>query len=120
MHGIDAITAGEGHASTGRTRLIKVAAQIVVRARCIRVRLSGCWPYREQFRQVSRAILETPLAILLSPDSSRGVLAIPWDPTIAFATPPDGEALRAPPRPPRPKLPANPPSPALSTKTGAL
>ncbi len=36
---------GEGHPATWRTRLIKVAAEVVERARCIRVRLSGGWPY---------------------------------------------------------------------------
>ena len=59
---------GEGHACTWRTRLIKVAAQVVVRARCIRVRLSGCWPYLDHFQQVSQAALQVPSQIRLSPD----------------------------------------------------
>ena len=59
---------GEGHACTWRTRLIKVAAEILVRARCIRVRLSGHWPYLDHFRRVSEAVLQLPPSILLSPD----------------------------------------------------
>jgi hypothetical protein len=48
---------GEGHPCTWRTRLIKVAAEIVVRARRILVRLAGSWPYLEHYRQVAAAIL---------------------------------------------------------------
>ncbi len=48
---------GEGHPCTWRTRLIKVAAEIVVRARCIRVRLSGCWPYLEHYQRICEQIL---------------------------------------------------------------
>ena len=40
---------GEGHPATWRTRLIKVAAEVVERARCIRVRLSGSWPYLSHY-----------------------------------------------------------------------
>ena len=40
---------GEGHPATWRTRLIKVAAEVVERARCIRVRLSGNWPYLSHY-----------------------------------------------------------------------
>jgi hypothetical protein len=36
---------GEGQPCTWRTRLIKVAAQILVTSRRVVVRLSGCWPY---------------------------------------------------------------------------
>lgn len=51
---------GEGHPSTWRTRLIKVAAQVVVRARRVRVFLSGCWPHLEHYRRVSQAVLAMP------------------------------------------------------------
>lgn len=44
---------GEGHPATWRTRLIKVAAEVVERARCIRVKLSGNWPYLNQFASIS-------------------------------------------------------------------
>ena len=46
---------GEGHAETWRTRLIKVAAEVVVRARRIIIRLSASWPFLEQFRAVCQA-----------------------------------------------------------------
>jgi hypothetical protein len=48
---------GEGHACTWRSMLIKVAARIVVRARCVRVLLCGSWPYLEFFRQIGHALL---------------------------------------------------------------
>jgi Transposase DDE domain group 1 len=47
---------GEGHPCTWRSRLIKVAAQVVVTTRRIRVLLSGCWPYLHFYRDVSQAI----------------------------------------------------------------
>lgn len=47
----------EGSASTWRTRLIKVAAEVVVRARRIIIRLAASWPYLEHFRQLSRSII---------------------------------------------------------------
>ena len=47
---------GEGHPCTWRTRLIKVAAEIVVRSRRILVRLSACWPYLDHYRQVAQAV----------------------------------------------------------------
>lgn len=47
---------GEGHPCTWRSRLIKVAAQVVVTTRCIRVKLSGCWPFLDFYRDVSAAI----------------------------------------------------------------
>ena len=46
---------GEGHLSTWRTRLIKVACEVGVSARCIVIRLSSSWPYRDQFRKVAQA-----------------------------------------------------------------
>lgn len=57
---------GEGHPCTWRTRLIKVAAEIVVRSRRIIVRLSSSWPYLHHYRQVGRTILQFPP--LLKPD----------------------------------------------------
>jgi len=59
---------GEGHPCTWRTRLIKVAAEIVVRARRILVRLAGSWPYLEHYRQVAAAIL----ALRLGPRPDSG------------------------------------------------
>jgi hypothetical protein len=47
---------GEGFAGTWRTRLIKVAAEVITRARRVIVRLSGSWPHLDHFLQVSRAI----------------------------------------------------------------
>lgn len=46
---------GVGFASSWRTRLIKVAAEVIVRSRRVIVRLSGSWPHMEYFLQVSRA-----------------------------------------------------------------
>ncbi len=48
---------GEGQPCTWRTRLIKVAARISVRARRILVELSGSWPYLEHYRRVSEQVL---------------------------------------------------------------
>jgi Transposase DDE domain group 1 len=48
---------GEGHASTWRMRLIKVAARIKVTARRVRVFLSGSWPFLDHFRDVGQALL---------------------------------------------------------------
>lgn len=47
---------GEGHVETWRTRLIKVAAQVLVRARRIVIRLSASWPHQDHFAAVSRAV----------------------------------------------------------------
>ena len=57
---------GEGQPCTWRTRLIKVAAAVFVRARLIRVQLSSCWPYLEQFRRISAAITPPSAAPLPS------------------------------------------------------
>jgi len=57
---------GEGFACTWRTRLIKVAAEIVTRARRVIVRLSASWPHLDHFLAVGRAVaLRAPM-----PDSS--------------------------------------------------
>jgi hypothetical protein len=47
---------GEGFASTWRTRLIKVAAEVVVSSRRIVIRLSSSWPHLRDFLAVSQAI----------------------------------------------------------------
>lgn len=52
---------GGGFASTWRTRLIKVAAEVVVRARRVIVRVSGSWPHMDHYLQVSRAVNGPPL-----------------------------------------------------------
>ena len=51
---------GGGFACTWRTRLIKVAAEVIVRARRVIVRLSGSWPHLDHFLQVSRAVSRLP------------------------------------------------------------
>lgn len=45
---------GEGHISTWRTRLIKVACEVVVSTRRIVIRLSSSWPYLEDLFQVAK------------------------------------------------------------------
>lgn len=47
---------GGGIACTWRTRLIKVAAEVIVRARRVIVRISGSWPHRDHLVEVSRAL----------------------------------------------------------------
>jgi hypothetical protein len=47
----------EGFACTWRTRLIKVAAEVIVSARRVLVRLSSTWPYHGHYQRVSRAVL---------------------------------------------------------------
>jgi hypothetical protein len=51
---------GEGFACTWRTRLIKVAAEIITRARRVIVRLSASWPHLDHFLAVSRTVLPRP------------------------------------------------------------
>ncbi len=51
---------GEGQPATWRTRLIKVAAEIIVSRRRILVRLSNNWPYLHHFAEVSDAVLALP------------------------------------------------------------
>jgi Transposase DDE domain group 1 len=53
---------GGGFASTWRTRLIKVAAEVITRARRVIVRLSGSWPHLDYFLQVSQAVSRPPVA----------------------------------------------------------
>ncbi|HYH66976.1 MAG TPA: IS1380 family transposase [Urbifossiella sp.] len=52
---------GGGFACTWRTRLIKVAAEVITRARRVIVRLSGSWPHLDQLLQVSRAVSRPPV-----------------------------------------------------------
>ena len=47
---------GGGFACTWRTRLIKVAAEVITRARRVIVRVSGSWPHLDHLLQVSRAV----------------------------------------------------------------
>jgi Transposase DDE domain group 1 len=47
---------GGGFACTWRTRLIKVAAEVITRSRRVIVRRSGSWPHRNHFLQVSQAV----------------------------------------------------------------
>jgi hypothetical protein len=51
---------GEGFASTWRTRLIKVAAEVITRARRVVVRLSSSWPHLDHFLAVSAAAASGP------------------------------------------------------------
>jgi hypothetical protein len=50
----------EGFASTWQTCLIKVAGEIITRARPVIVRLSSIWPHLEHFLAVSRAVILKP------------------------------------------------------------
>jgi hypothetical protein len=52
---------GGGFACTWRTRLIKVAAEVITRARRVIVRLSGSWPHLDHFLQVSQAVNRPPV-----------------------------------------------------------
>jgi len=54
---------GGGFASTWRTRLIKVAAEVIVRARRVIVRLSKSWPHLDHFLEVSQAANRTKAVI---------------------------------------------------------
>jgi len=53
---------GEGQPCTWRSRLIKVAAEIIVSARRIVVRLATSWPYLEHYRQIAQTVLAFSLA----------------------------------------------------------
>jgi hypothetical protein len=48
---------GEGHITTWRTRIIKVAAEVVTSTRRIVLRLSSTWPHLKLFEQVAKAVL---------------------------------------------------------------
>lgn len=47
---------GEGHANTWRLRLIKVAAEVAVSVRRVWIRLSGSWPYLDDYRRIVTAV----------------------------------------------------------------
>lgn len=51
---------GEGFACTWRLRLSKAVAEIVVSARRVLVQLSASWPYAEEYRRISQAVLNYP------------------------------------------------------------
>jgi hypothetical protein len=51
---------GEGFACTWRTRLIKVAAEVITRARRVIVRLSASWPHLDHFWAVSQSVTAPP------------------------------------------------------------
>ena len=51
---------GEGFACTWRTRLIKVAAEVITRARRVIVRLSASWPHLDHFLAVSKPVTAHP------------------------------------------------------------
>jgi hypothetical protein len=57
---------GEGFACTWRTRLIKVAAEVITRARRVIVRLSASWPHLDHLRAVSRAISSAAVPVVPS------------------------------------------------------
>src|SRR3954470_10934266 len=57
---------GEGLACTWRTRLIKVAAEVITRSRRVTVRLSGRWPHLDPFLRVSRAVNPPPAPAISS------------------------------------------------------
>jgi hypothetical protein len=51
---------GEGFACTWRTRLIKVAAEVITRARRVIVRLSASWPHLDHFLHVGAPMTAAP------------------------------------------------------------
>jgi len=51
---------GEGFACTWRTRLIKLAAEVITRARHVIIRLSGSWPHLDHLLQVGRVVSPPP------------------------------------------------------------
>jgi hypothetical protein len=55
---------GGGFACTWRTRLIKVAAEVITRARRVIVRLSGSWPHLDHLLRISRAVSRPPGQLL--------------------------------------------------------
>lgn len=56
----DADPLGEAFGCTGRTRLIKVAAEVIIRARRVIVRLSASWPHLEHFWKVGELVRQLP------------------------------------------------------------
>jgi hypothetical protein len=58
---------GEGHPCTWRTRLIKVAAEVITSTRRILVRLTGHWPYLDVYRKVAAAVQAMSPPVRLQP-----------------------------------------------------
>jgi hypothetical protein len=56
----DADPLEEGFGCTWRTRLIKVAAEVITRARRVIVRLSASWPHLEHFWKVGELVRQLP------------------------------------------------------------
>ena len=56
---------GEGFACTWRTRLIKVAAEVITRSRRVIVRLSSSWPYLDHFLHVGRAVNQPRILLVI-------------------------------------------------------
>jgi Transposase DDE domain group 1 len=48
---------GEGFACTWRTRVIKAAAEVIVSARRVLIRLSASWPFADEYQRISQAVL---------------------------------------------------------------
>jgi hypothetical protein len=57
---------GEGFSCTWRTRVIKVAAEVITRSRRVIVRLSSSWPHLDHFLQVSRIVNRLPAPAISS------------------------------------------------------
>lgn len=51
---------GEGFACTWRTRLIKAAAEVIVSARRVLIRLSASWPFADEYQRISQTVLAYP------------------------------------------------------------
>lgn len=51
---------GEGFACTWRTRLLKVAAEVIVSARRVLIRLSASWPFADEYQRISQTVLAYP------------------------------------------------------------
>lgn len=60
----------EGFACTWRTRLVKVAAEVITRARRVIVRLSASWPHLDYFLAVSTPPAAVPSGVVCPVDSN--------------------------------------------------
>ena len=49
---------GEGHASTWRTHVIKVASRIVVTTRRVRILIPASWPWSDYLKRLSEALAD--------------------------------------------------------------
>jgi hypothetical protein len=62
---------GEGQPCTWRSLLVKVAAEVLVSARRVVVRLSSSWPHLDHFQQLCRHLRERPTTpVCVRPSSS--------------------------------------------------